>query len=131
MKKFYALFFSSLFCLPGFSQLLIDPSGVGGFEAGGSFPANGWVAVPSATSSNTWVVGTSTKNSGSNSAYISNGGGAYAFDNTSAGVSHFYKDIAIPSGATNITLSFYLKGNKGTNSDLLRIYTADPAAGDP
>ena len=48
-----------------------------------------------------------------NSAYISSDGNAanYNYDNTAAHISHFYQQVTIPVNATNVLLSFQLKGN--------------------
>ena len=106
---------------------LVNPATNGGFESGSTLAANGWSAVNGST--NTWNVGTATFASGANSAYISNtSGSTYAYANGTSNISHFYRDIAFPSGETKITLSFKLKGDgdifSGTYYDKLMVYVA-------
>jgi len=104
---------------------LLDPTGVGGFEnATSTFAANGWTVVGS--TGPTWYVGTAAGCTGAT------GGKAAFFGPTSTGytgsttlrVVHFYRDIAIPTGATNVSLSFYLKYPVADNgNDYFRVYT--------
>jgi len=128
--------FTLLFCSSNLiksQSILVSPSGDGGFETGTSFGANGWTAVNDG--SNYWVVGTSTKYSGANSAYISNDGTNNTYSNNTKRTSHFYKDITVPAGEPNIELSFYLQGTGEADYDRLLIYTAPtsvtPVAGNP
>ncbi len=116
----------------GISQVIIDPSAGGGFEAGNSFALNGWTVVNDVT--NKWEIGTAAVNSGTNAVYISNDGGiTNVYDNTVAQVAHFYSDVSIPAGATNIVLSFYYKGDGEISADQLSVSTAStsvsPVAG--
>nr|HMT30881.1 hypothetical protein [Bacteroidia bacterium] len=110
------------------AQTLISPTGDGGFETGATFPLNGWTAVNDANSK--WYVGTFAKSAGTRGAYIDVNGTAGAANNYNSGairISHFYKDVAIPSGATNISLSFKWKAN-GENAsgvddyDFIRVF---------
>ena len=113
----------------------LSSSGDGGFETGTTFAANGWTAVNAAT--NTWQVGTAaTAASGARGAYVSNNGGtSWAYTTTLSQTSHFYRDIAVPSGSSIINLSFQWKGNGESGFDRLLVYTAPtsvtPAAGTP
>ena len=62
---------------------------------------------------------------GTNSGYVSNnGGGAYAYTNTTSNTSHFYRDVTVPAGETAITLSFQLKVTGESGFDRLLVYTA-------
>lgn len=114
---------------------LISATGDGGFENGTTFIANGWTAVNAAT--NTWQVGTAaTAFAGSNGAYVSNNSGtSWAYTTTVSQTSHFYRDVTVPAGETNIQLSFFWKGSGETNWDRLIVYTAPtsvtPVAGSP
>ncbi|MHB9140963.1 MAG: beta strand repeat-containing protein [Paludibacter sp.] len=114
-------------------SILVSPSGDGGFETGTSFGANGWISVNDG--SNYWVVGTATKYSGINAAYISNDGSNNTYTNSTNNTSHFYRDITVPAGESNINLSFYLQGTGELTYDRLLIYTAPtsvtPTAGNP
>jgi len=105
--------------------VLISPTGDGGFETGVDFAANGWTVVNDAT--NKWFVGTvSTPFAGTNSAFISNDNGlTNAFTNSSSQVSYFYRDITVPAGETQITLSFKWKNTGESGSyDRIFVYTA-------
>ena len=107
MKKFYFLLLSCLYFFQGsFAQTLIDPVTGGGFDAGNTFPLNGWTVVNS--SANKWVVGSTTFNSAPNSAYISSDGNVsnYSYDNTTAHISHFYQQVTIPVRAINVFYHF-------------------------
>ena len=112
MRKFYLLSLVSILCLccHSYAQMAIDPI-LGGFDAGNTFAVNGWTAVNS--SANKWVVGSTTFNSPPNSAYISIDGNAanYSYDNTTAHISHFYKQVTLPPEAFNIAITFFLKGD--------------------
>jgi hypothetical protein len=114
---------------------LISPTGDGGFETGATFALNNWIPVNAAT--NTWQVGAaSTAFAGSNAAFVSNNAGTtWAYTTTTSQTSHFYRDIAVPAGETNISLSFQWKGNGESGWDRLLIYTAPttitPVAGTP
>lgn len=91
----------------GFAQTLISPTGDGGFETGTTFSSNGWTQV--GTVNPTWYVGNGAiPYAGSGEVHI--GTGASNFSSSSpSGVKHFYRDVTIPTGATNISLSFYMK----------------------
>jgi len=125
-KKLMFLFVVMLFTTVGFGQTtLISPTGDGGFETGADFAANGWTVVNDAT--NKWFVGTvSTPFAGTNSAFISNDNGlTNTFTNSSTQVSYFYRDITVPAGETQITLSFKWKNTGETGSyDRIFVYTA-------
>lgn len=68
---------------------------------------NNWVFV-NGTQANKWHLGTAVSNGlGSKSIYISNDNGATnAYSTNSASVTHVYREIAVPSGTTDATLSF-------------------------
>jgi len=106
--------------------ILINPNAEGGFENGTTFADNGWTAV-SATA-NTWNVGTVPGwFTGNGGAYVSNDSGAtWAYTNSTANRSAFYRDIAFPAGAGSVTLSFDWRanGNDG-NYDNLLVYVMD------
>jgi hypothetical protein len=103
----------------------------GGFESG----TTGWTIV-NATGVNSWTVGaTAVPFAGTNSAYVSNNGSAYTYTISSISTSHFYRDIAIPAGETDISLSFQHKGFGEVGWDRLLVYAAPtsvtPAANVP
>ena len=54
---------------------------------------------------------------------------------TSAQTSHFYRDVTIPAGETNINLSFFWRGSGESGWDRMLVYTAPtsitPVAGTP
>ena len=88
-------------------QVALITASNGGFEAATSTAAaNGWTAV--GTSTRTWRVGTAGgAATGTKAAYW---GTASAFGGSGvSAVGHFYRDIAIPAGATNVFLNYKLK----------------------
>ena len=108
-----------------FGQIvLLSPTGDGGFETGATFAANGWTAVNSNAS--LWEAGTgAVQYAGNRGAYtINNTPGTWSYLTTGSRTSHFYRDIAIPAGASTITLSFYWKGRGEANWDRALVYTA-------
>ena len=111
--------------ISGFGQIvLLSPTGDGGFETGATFAANGWTSVNAPRSA--WEVGAGAVSfAGARGVYtIDNTAGTWAYFTTGARASHFYRDIAIPVGATNIVLSFYWKGSGESNWDRMLVYTA-------
>jgi hypothetical protein len=86
---------------------------------------------------NAWYVGNSSSPSaGSGAAYISNNGGSnYAYTNTVTQTSHIFKDVTIPSGNTDLTLTFKWKCTGESGYDRILVYTAPtsvtPVAGTP
>src|SRR6185437_13821665 len=120
MKKLYLLLFSIFFFFFGsWAQTYTIPIQGPGFDNGSTFAANGWTVVNS--SANKWVVGTHTRNSPPNSAYISIDGDTahYSYDNTKAHISHLYQKISIPANAINISFSFQLLGNNELDTDYI------------
>jgi hypothetical protein len=82
--------------------------------ASGDFTTNSWVVANNAT--NAWIVGSAESAVGTNSAFISDDGANAEYTIRRKQVSHIYKDIAIPSGATAARLAFQWKctGENGT-----------------
>ncbi|MCC6385119.1 MAG: T9SS type A sorting domain-containing protein [Bacteroidia bacterium] len=100
------------YAVPLKAQLLLNPTGAGGFELGATFPLNGWNVVNGGT--NDWYLGAPGANTGLRGAYISNNGGASASYNTfSARVSHFYRDIAFPTGQATLSFDWKCYGENG------------------
>ena len=87
---------------------LIDPAGAGGFELGASFAANGWTVVNGAGVTNQWFVGTVANLFPNNSAYVSNdvAGATHTYTNTAGSLVHFYRDVTLPAGQTNLAYSY-------------------------
>src|SRR6187399_1423104 len=83
----------------GQAQVLISPTGDGGFEnATSTFAANNWLtALPAVTRQ--WQVGTIGGSfGGTKAAYV---GSPTNYNGSNATqVGHFYRDVAIPAGAT-------------------------------
>jgi hypothetical protein len=124
----------NLFCSATGSATLISPTGDGGFENGSSFAANGWTPVLSADYY--WQLGTTPgQYAGARSAYVGTSAGTWSYDPAISRTSHIYRDVAIPAGSTNITLSFYWKGGGEGGWDRALVYTAPtsvtPAANVP
>ena len=89
------------------------------WEAG---TTNGWT-ISNGTQTNKWFLGTATSNSPTHSVYISNDNGvSNAYSNTVASVVHFYRDLAIPAGASDINLSFDWKNLGETGWDYIRVW---------
>jgi len=108
------------------TTVLINPNAEGGFENGSTFAANGWTTVNAAL--NTWNVGTVPGwFTGTGGAYVSNDSGTtWAYGNTTANRSHFYRDVAFPIGVTSVTLKFDWRGNgNDTDYDNLMVYVVD------
>ena len=101
----------------------ISPTTNGGFESGATFALNSWTALNGTY--NNWFVGNAAGvQAGSNAAYIGTGNVATA----NASVNHIYRDIVIPAGITNISLSFYLKmAITDSGYDYLNVYTTTTA----
>lgn len=110
------------------AQVQLIPVSDGGFETGTTFPLNGWTAVNDANSK--WYVGTFAKSAGARGAYIDVNANAGTTNNYNSGavrVSHIYRDVTIPAGATNIVLSFKWKANGELGAgaddyDFLRVF---------
>ncbi|WP_072922667.1 fibronectin type III domain-containing protein [Chryseobacterium sp. OV279] len=87
------------------------------FSAGNDF---GFV---NGTQINKWFYGSATGNP-ANSIYISdNSGTSNTYSTSSISITHAYRDIAIPAGASIVTLSFDWKANGGIFSyDYLRVW---------
>ena len=101
----------ALYCPTSWATSLITASN-GGFEnATSTFPANGWTVV-NGTQTNKWFVGaTGVPSAGTKCAYISdNGAGStYNFNIITTSVVHFYRDIIIPAGEPELSLTFKWK----------------------
>ncbi|MFN4081546.1 MAG: beta strand repeat-containing protein, partial [Saprospiraceae bacterium] len=97
----------SVLCLSVEGQtVLINPSGDGGFENGGTFAANGWT-LENGSVTNQWFIGTVPPGFNNNVAFVSDDGGtSWSYTNTDVSVVHFYRDITFPAGETSINLSF-------------------------
>ena len=74
------------------------------------------------TQVNKWVIGSATGNPG-NSMYISNDGGVTnTYTTGTSSVTHAYRDIAVPSGASAATFAFDWKANGESSYDYLRVW---------
>ena len=98
----------------------IDPTDDGGFENSGGLTGNGWTGVSGGT--NSWYSGSAVQSAGSNGAFISNNGSSWSYTNFISTITHFYKDIAIPSNATNIVFGYKWKGYQEPNYDWMNTY---------
>lgn len=97
--------------MTSFAQVtLIDPTQDGGFEVGTTFASNGWTEVgPAANLNRRWYCGTGqTGFTGTRGAFIGNDVTTVGTNNTARTI-HLYKSITIPTGATNIILTFDYK----------------------
>lgn len=103
---------------------IINPTTVGGFESGTTFAANGWTTVGGTATQNVWFVGTNAAGfTGARCAYISNtAGGAYSYTNSAARASFMYRNVSVPAGEGDITLSFKWKGDGESSFDKMRVW---------
>jgi hypothetical protein len=103
--------------------LLIDPNGNGGFETGITFTDNGWTSVNGTQTNKWWLGAVATPSSGARCAYVSNNGSGSTYNYaTTASTTHFYRDVIIPAGQSDITLTFSWKGNGESNQDFLKVF---------
>lgn len=113
---------------------IIDPTTNGGFNTGATFTSNGWTAVNNGASPVKWHLGTAV-NSGAitgNSAYVSIDDGV---TNSYVGYSlgrtiYFYRDVILPAGQTNITLSFDFKSSVNSWQVFVAPTTVTPIGSD-
>ncbi|PZR21395.1 MAG: hypothetical protein DI539_08130 [Flavobacterium psychrophilum] len=80
-------------------------------------------SINNGSQANKWYVGPATFNSPSNSLYISNDNGitnAYTISSTS--VVHAYRDITIPAGTSQISVSFDVKAGGQSSTDYIRAW---------
>ncbi|SMC83786.1 beta strand repeat-containing protein, partial [Moheibacter sediminis] len=88
---------------------------------------NNWV-VANGTQTNKWFVGSAVSNNSTKSLYISNNasGTTHNYATGNASTVHAYRDILIPTGTANITLSFDWISNgemlSGNNYDYFRVW---------
>ncbi len=138
MKNLLLLSVAALLALAGSAQTttIISPTGDGGFETGTTFAANNWLVATAGGAANDWFVGAGAPAfAGARCAYISDaaGGGTYTYNVNSATVCHIYRNVTIPAGQSNVTLTFRWKNFGETGYDDLRVFlvptTTTPVAG--
>ena len=102
---------------------LISPTGDGGFENGTTFSANGWTAANSG-GNRLWQIGTGQSGyTGSRAAFIGNDATTVGTTGSSRPAVHLYRSVTIPSGATNIVLTFKYKQTAVDNTyDYLKVF---------
>lgn len=132
MKKSLTLFL--LISLFGHFKLkgtvIINSATVGGFESGATFAANGWLTAQAGN--NLWYTGTfaSGRCNGTRGAYVDVNANAGATNNYNAGngqVNHFYRDVTIPAGESQITLTFNWHAQGENCCDYLQVYVVSTA----
>jgi len=137
MKKLFFLI-AFLLNLTTEAQTIVSSTGNGGFETATTFAGNGWTSANhgGGGTRNRWFIGnpTGVGATGTRAVYISSDGGtSYTYDNTRTSVSHFYRDVTIPAGVNNVTLSFNWKTQGESGFDYLAVYlvptTTTPAGG--
>jgi hypothetical protein len=127
MKRTFTLLnllgiFMTLFIVQTNAQVLVSPTGDGGFETGSTFAANGWTVV-NGTQTNQWYVGPVGQNGGTNGAYVSKDGGVTnTYNEGVAQATHFYRDVTIPAGQTIMSISFDFRGIGEVSTSGLTIY---------
>lgn len=108
--------------------VIINPATNGGFESGTTFGANGWTATTGTSSQNQWVchTGATAGFSGTRCAYITNNTSAatppHNYTLTTNRRTHLYRDVTLPTGESNIELSFSWIGRGQNFTDYLRIW---------
>ena len=129
LKKISLLLILILGAFEGFGQTtLISPTGDGGFESGTTFTSNNWSSTLGTATQNQWVVNTGATAgfSGTRCAYISQNSGStpppYTYDIGATRATHFYRNITIPPGETDITLSFNWLGRGESTFDRMRVW---------
>ena len=97
----------SLTAMTSNATLVVDPAGDGGFESGSTFTANGW-SFDNGTATNKWYLAPfAITGMTNNVAYVSSDlGVTNGYSNGSISVVHFWRDITVPAGETDVTLSF-------------------------
>jgi gliding motility-associated-like protein len=83
----------------------------------------GW-SLSNGTQTNKWVIGTAVSNGGANSLYVSNDNGVTnTFTNTVTSTVHAYRDIEIPAGANEVSLSFDWRSGGESTWDYIRVWS--------
>ncbi|WP_333877683.1 fibronectin type III domain-containing protein [Flavobacterium sp.] len=137
-KTLYFVFFIAFFLFTDVATAqttIISPTGDGGFEnATVTMAANGWSATTSSSGRNQWICGNGANAypgfSGSFYAYITNTTTAttpanqypHTYTLSTNRVTHLFRNVTIPSGETNITLSFNWIGVGESGFDYLRVW---------
>ncbi|MFN8349942.1 MAG: GEVED domain-containing protein [Flavobacteriales bacterium] len=109
---------------PAYAQTSLISASDGGFEnATSTLAANGWTVVDG--TSITWFTGTAAgAATGTKAAFVGSSSTTYIGSSASV-IKHFYRDIAIPAGATSVFLNYKLKMPivDCCTYDYFRIYT--------
>lgn len=102
---------------------LLSPTGDGGFENGTTFTANGWTAANTG-GARLWQIGTGqTGYIGSRAAFIGDDATTVGSSGSSRPAVHLFRSVTIPSGATNIVLTFKYKQSAVDNTyDYLKVF---------
>ena len=97
------------------AQVLISPTGAGGFQNGFTFGSNGWTVVNGGGAANFWRMdfyGDKVTGMTGRSAYIApEGDSTHTYNMGSTAVVHFYRDVTFPAGVSTFTLSFNYKAD--------------------
>jgi hypothetical protein len=117
--------FLSAFFFRGYSQsTLIASGGDGGFENGSTFASNNWTV--NVGQANEWKVGPNATAgfTGVNAAYITNTltPTTHSYNIAVTTRIHLFRDIAVPAGESNISLSFSWMGMGESTNDRLRVW---------
>ena len=127
--KNFLVFLFFIFTSVTFAQTtIINPATEGGFESGATFADNGWTNTLGMATRNQWVVnnGATTGYSGARCAYVSQNRSTvpppFTYDTSAARETHFYRNITIPVGETNIQLSFSWIGQGESSFDKMRVW---------
>jgi len=129
LKKIFLLLIVHISFSSAFGQTtLISPTGDGGFESGTTFSSNNWTNTLGTSTQNQWVVNTGATAgfSGTRCAYVSQNSSStpppQTYVTSTIRATHFYRNITIPSGETDITLSFNWLGQGEGVFDRMRVW---------
>jgi len=122
--KYFTCLLILLFSSMGWGQTtLLSQTGDGGFESGSTFTANGWTAANTG-GNRLWQIGTGQPGyTGSRAAFIGNDATTVGTTSSSRPAVHLFRSVTIPSGATNIVLTFKYKQSAVDNTyDYLKVF---------
>ena len=130
LKWLRSLALTALFTLglgSAFAQTDRIPVNDGNFSNGSTFTANGWSVSNGATPNHQWIVSSghalAAPFSG-NAAFISDNGTAYNYTPANNSNVFFWRDVTVPAGDINITLSFNWNQQGENSYDLWQVFLA-------
>jgi len=92
-----------------------------------NFESSNSLTLLQGSQTNYWWRGSGTYSGGSYSLYITNNSSTNTYNIGASSVSHAYRDITFPAGATNINLTFSWKGQGESGYDWLHVFLVPTA----